>query len=610
MRALVLACVLVGCSHDDETATTPACGPGETLREDGACMPVGSSCAPGEWLRDSECIPAGVEPDGCGPGFMHDGDRGCDPILPGEPCAPGSMAVPGEMRCREVAPCARGKWGDIPVEPTTVYVDAAFAGTSDGSQAQPWTTIQEGVDHAPPGAIVAVTDGTYLEDVNIESHVRLWGVCPARASVVGTSLAAIFVRSGASGTELHRLGITGQGLGVIVFGSEDVLIEEAHIHDNQSRGVNLQGDDGAVSVTLRRCLLENNREQGVFVSGSEVHLEATVVRDTTVNAQGVWGRGLGVQDDPSIGVRALATVQGSLLERNHATGIFVESSDATVEATVIRDTQPDAQGASGRGIGAQNNPASGALTSITLRQSVLQYNRQIGVHVSGAQATLERTVVRDTLADGLGIGRGINVQDDPMTGASFTMRSSLVERNLQLGLFIEGSDAVVESSALRDTAGSPTGGGRGIQVQGDMSVSASLALRTSVLERSLEAGLGVYGPTVVEVDGCLVRDTLAGNGLYGDGLAILALGGRPSATVLATRIERSERAAISNFGSGVAIGDSTFVCQAFDLAAESLNGPAEYQDLGAVLCGCPTATEPCKAQSHALAPPDPLAGLD
>src|SRR6185436_10488706 len=113
---------------------------------------------------------------------------GCAADLPAT-CPPGSLAVPGDAACREIAPCGTGTWGDIPVEASTEHVDASYVGgASDGTSAKPWTTIQEAVDAAAPGAIVAVAAGSYAEDVRIDGKaLRLWGVCPGEVEVVGSS---------------------------------------------------------------------------------------------------------------------------------------------------------------------------------------------------------------------------------------------------------------------------------------------------------------------------------------------------------------------------------------------------------------------------------------
>src|SRR5688572_13315234 len=109
-RAVAMLCAraLFGCSDDESAvAPSPACEPGEWKGDDGACVAPGPSlpCPPGEWERDGACVAAGIPPDGCGAGFVHDGDRGCEPVLPPVPCSEGMMAVPGETACRELAPC-------------------------------------------------------------------------------------------------------------------------------------------------------------------------------------------------------------------------------------------------------------------------------------------------------------------------------------------------------------------------------------------------------------------------------------------------------------------------------------------------------------------------
>ena len=163
-----------GCSTNDET-------------EQAIEAPPGCADPLALMLPDGTCIRPGVPADGCAEGFVHDGEYGCDPILPEQPCAPGLMAVPGESACRTVLPCGAGRWGDIPIDAGTIYVDASYSGLdSDGSEARPWTTVSEAVMAAPPGALVAIAAGTYDESVAILGKpVRLFGVCPEKVTISG-----------------------------------------------------------------------------------------------------------------------------------------------------------------------------------------------------------------------------------------------------------------------------------------------------------------------------------------------------------------------------------------------------------------------------------------
>src|SRR5262245_46112985 len=273
----MLLVLVAGCGGegDEPPPDSPpgGCAPAEWPREDGSCVPPGlppdMPCPPAEWLRDDGvCIPAGVPPDGCGEGFVHDGDRGCERILPDAPCPPGLMAVPGETVCREIAPCAPGTWGDIPVEPDTEYVDTSYAGMdSDGSALKPWTSIQVGVDAASPFAIVAIAAGSYHEDVTVsDKPVRLWGVCPELVEEVGRgdALAAIFRQGGASGAEVRGLTLSGAAAGFLLSGSIDVGLERVWVHECASQGVHIESAFGPTSATLRGVLVEQNHEIGVF----------------------------------------------------------------------------------------------------------------------------------------------------------------------------------------------------------------------------------------------------------------------------------------------------------------------------------------------------------
>jgi hypothetical protein len=581
------------------------------------------------------------------------------------------MAVPGETSCREVAPCGTTKWGGIPVESDTEYVDASFAGISDGSQAAPWTTIGDAIAAAVPGAMVAIASGTYAEDILIiNKSVRLWGRCPAEVVVsgVGIHAAAIFVRTGASGTELHDLSVTNQdGAGVAVIGAEDVLVDRLWVHNTFYRGVDAEflgptsitlsrslveqtrefgfyaaGVEGLVdasvirdaltdaqgltgrgvdikapttgeraNVTVRGSLIERNREVGIFVIRSDAVVEATVVRDTTVNDQGLDGRGIVIQAHDS-GARASGSVRACVVERNQTEGIFVSGSDALIEATVVRDSQLDPEERIGRGITFQDSAMAGPSIA-KLRSSLVERNQEGGVVLHGSQVLIESTLVRDTQSIPAGLfGRGIGVQSNVMTGAvaTATIRGSIIERSREVGVFGLAGDVTIESTAVRDSLPNPLGmGGHGINIEGDSTTGrqAIAAIRFSLVERSAELGVALFTADGA-IENTLVRDTAPNAaGLYGDGVIVAALDADTIARIEGTSVANSTRGGILNSGALVTLRDVALRCQAFDMDGEEQSGRQfQFENRGNVTCGCPEPTGGCRVLSTGIDVPKPL----
>jgi hypothetical protein len=228
-----------------------------------------------------------------------------------------------------------------------------------------------------------------------------------------------------------------------------------------------------------------------------------------------------------------------------------------VEASVVEDTLPAANGQGGWGIHIQDDPDTKARANVTVRACHVAHNREIGVVVSGADATVEACVIEDRLPNANGqYGRGINIQEDLDTKARATLKllSSLVTHNAEVGILIVSSDATVLSSIIRDTAANS-------------------------------------------------------DGLFGDGISVVALDGPASATITGTQIENSARAGLSNLGGTVTLTKSAVLCsQAFAIQRETYNGTESSfaVSLDSDRCGCPVADGRCSPVSAHLEPPPPV----
>jgi hypothetical protein len=672
--AWLAACGLAACDASEETgdfATAsggqPPCAADAFIGETGACERAGvpdGMCGPGErLLQDGSCQAAGVPPLACPDGFVAGGE-GCSAILPDTACADGTLAMPGETECRAVAACPAGKWPELPPGASPVeHVDGSYAGAdSDGTEAHPWVTVQAAVDAAGKDAWVAIAAGTYQEAITIsDKTLRLVGVCPERVHIAGAGEPAITIRDGADASALRGLDITGPSLGVLLSGSEEVVLEELWIHDTGVRGINVESTLGPTSLSLRSSLIERATEIGVYVSGAQVTIEDVAVRDTRTQGN-LFGRGLVVvsngadaadaqvsrsvfegnseanvfvggatarleacvsrnprpggdgaatalaaQMDPD-GKRASVTAVGSVFEGCRGYCVLATASDVELEAVTVRDTALEDSGAFGFGVSAQSSPSGRA--GVTVRSSLVERSVGMGIKAGGSDLVLEGTVVRDVAIDEvIGSGLGVYVHgelDSPARGA-LTMIGSVVERAHDSGVVVAVSDAVIEGVVVRDTNPDAAGWyGRGLAVD-----RATAEVRGSLFTNNSEMGIFAIASELL-VERCEIRDVRAnGDGRFGDGITMVSDGGvAMNARILGSRIEGVHRAGIASFGAHVAFGRTLVGCAGYPLEGEHFAG-AQYafEKVGEMLCGCPAAEGECQVLSSGIEAPTALPTL-
>ncbi len=580
---LLLGAGVLACGGDE---TSGAAGSGGEAGS-GAGGGGGSDAGLGPWscdagevpLDDGDCLPAGVPEDGCGQGFVHDGDAGCEPVLPAEPCGPGTMAIMGETTCRAVAPCGAGTWGSIPTETDTQHVDGSYGGNdSNGSASQPWTTIQEGIDAAAAHGIVAVAAGSYHENLVIAGKaVRLWGKCPSEVEIARDPQqgAGIDVEAGATGTEIRDLAITGNGTlggpGVWVENAADVLVDRLWIHDLDGTGVFLEPDGESTGVVIRRSLIEGAAVGGVACFNGTLELHESVVRDTQPNSEGLNGMGVVIQDDNGGEPWPVLTVVRSLIERNRYAGVAAVGADVTIEDSLIRETAVRAtDGLGGNGVVLWDSAAG--LAKATLTGTVLQDNHELAVYAAGADLVVERTVVRDTHASPTsvyGMALGSFLGSEPLgPRPSLEVRSSLFERGVYAGVSVAGVAASLEGVIVRDIAPTAETGTAGVGVAVETHsapvVRGTAAILGSVIERTTTDGIVVLGADVT-IASTLVRDVASQpfGGISGIGIEARVLDGSNERSVIEVRdslVERTVRAGIYVTSSDATI-DSCLIRQ-------------------------------------------------
>ena len=307
-----------------------------------------------------------------------------------------------------------------------------------------------------------------------------------------------------------------QAVGVVIGESGAWLeLENTVIRDTQPDGAGRFGLGLSVKhqgqASLLECLLAGNRDIGIVAAGPAVSVEmtGTVVRNTSSNGDGSFGRGLDVSSG------ALLTVTDSLVEANRQCGILVSLPGTFVilEGTTIRDTLPDDNGHYGLGMRVQDDAGA------TVSGCLFDRNTEAGIVIDQAaeDVWLSGTIVRRTVPGTTGnLGLGVAA----LAGTQLLLEKTLIQDNATSGLLAWDPATSVEVADCAIMGTLP--GGRGVpdspsyEAFGDgvATHEASIAL-----QRTLVTGNGRAGVYYNQGLGSLTGSLVTGNASFGLALA-------------------------------------------------------------------------------------------
>ena len=313
-------------------------------------------------------------------------------------------------------------------------------------------------------------------------------------------------------------------------------------------------------LTLHDSLVASNRQTGISLWSSKATVRRSTVRDTREQASDKSeGAGITASVAPEQSQGSELTLSDSLVARNRDVGILLFSSKASVQNCVVRDTLERASDRrSGHGIMASIESGQSQGSELTLSDSLVASNRSAGISLFSSKATVQNSVVRDTLEDasdkGLGMGIAAVFLSGQSLGSELTLNDSLVAGNRAAGIDLEGSKATVQRSVVRDTRerASDKKYGSGIQVAfySGQSRESELTLRDSLVAGNRNVGIDLYGSKAT-VQRSVVRDTRKdGLGHYGDGLLAAD---KSTLHASDTTVERNARAGFLFTNSGGSI---------------------------------------------------------
>jgi hypothetical protein len=380
-----------------------------------------------------------------------------------------------------------------------------FVEPDGGAGPMRFGTITTALAAAPPGATIAIADGTWRESLRPSKPVTLVGRCPARVTLIGAPA-------------------------LEVVGTRGVRVEGVTLRDSLLAA---RLEAGA-QVTLRQVVLEGNERSGVQALDrlTELTLDEVVVRDTTADSlSNTFGQGV------ALGGGARVVMSNVELRNNGETGFFLNQAGTSgaLSGVVISATRPRAStGRLGWGVSVQ------AGATLTAERVVLENHRAAGLLIAqrGSQATLTNVVVRDVAAGadnaGTPVGLGVAVQS-----GALTWTGGLIERVAGGFLDVQGVDGTATLTGVTTRTSLPGPAARfGVQAR----AGASLTLERVEVGDTVETGALAIGPgsrlTMTDV---MVRDVA--------GVGVRAQEGRVTGAGL--RVERTTESGVLAQRQGV-----------------------------------------------------------
>ena len=284
--------------------------------------------------------------------------------------------------------------------------------------------------------------------------------------------------------------------------------------------------DKSASLQVSDSVVTANTTAGLMVSGAMVSLERVIVRDTRSikKEKYAWG-GVVVLPNLFSHKASEVTFKSSVITNNRDIGVFILGSNVRMEDSVVSDTQYREKDKA-LGMGIQATVLNGVASKLKMINSDVNGNRHCGISVVGSSAHLERCLVRGTRSresDKLG-GDGIiaELHTDSGKHSELTVEGSLVTGNRRAGLYIWGSIASVSTSIITKTqvrdSDKKTGVGIAVVQEEQSKKRGELDLSRTILSENHGGGLVLAG-SAATVDGCVIRDTrVDGPGKAGVGI--------------------------------------------------------------------------------------------
>lgn len=247
----------------------------------------------------------------------------------------------------------------------------------------------------------------------------------------------------------HEAGVVAAGTDAVIEGIVVRGVQPREVDGGPAGGVMIQFDESPPTAAIRNSVLELNHGAGLSASGS-IRIEGVIARGNLPEPKDqFFGRGFNIQYDPRPAQPSHAVVLGSIAADNHDIGLFVAGSEVHVEGLLVQRTRSRARDqTAGRGINIQESDDR-VRSLVRLSGSVVEDSFDLGVMISGSDVTVESTVVRNSApraSDNL-YGDGISVIPE-LAPATLQLSHSLLSGCARAGLASFGSATRLRGNRL------------------------------------------------------------------------------------------------------------------------------------------------------------------
>jgi hypothetical protein len=332
-----------------------------------------------------------------------------------------------------------------------LHVDARNGGTTDGSAARPFRSIQAAVDAAAPGDVVKIARGTYAEAVFVDvANLSIEG---GYAGATADTYAAGGAGDFATRDTIDPQTIVASSAGAAVFSfvdAGDASLSGLVIRDGSLHGILADGDPpDAHSLTVTRCIVEDSGSPSE--NGGGIFADVPLIVRESVVRDNVGERGAGIAADGGSLDLEVSLVEGNVGWGDHGGGVYAYG-DVRVVGNVIRGNRTGEGGSFGWGGG------------------IIVYGEDTVAEMRGNLITGNHAPTE---------GSGTFVDD----GAVATLVNELIVANqcpmqAGAGLYVDGTDEVGSTATLTNVtiAGHACSGGNAILLERASNVTVTSSI--------------------------------------------------------------------------------------------------------------------------------------